>query len=95
MFGDILSDVAAGTVGGLGLAPSLNSGEKFAMAQAVHGSAPDIAGKQIANPAAEILSTAMLLQWFYSKSAETPIGKTAKDIETATIQLCVLRTDLN
>jgi 3-isopropylmalate dehydrogenase len=86
MFGDILSDVAAGTVGGLGLAPSLNSGEKFAMAQAVHGSAPDIAGKQIANPTAEILSTVMLLQWFFSRNEAASIGKTAADIETATIQ---------
>jgi 3-isopropylmalate dehydrogenase len=86
MFGDILSDVAAGRVGGLGLAPSLNSGEKFAMAQAVHGSAPDIAGKQIANPTAEILSTAMLLEWLYSRSAMASIGKTAADIETAAIQ---------
>jgi len=84
MFGDILSDVAAGTVGGLGLAPSLNSGEKYAMAQAVHGSAPDIAGKQIANPTAEILSVVMLLEWIYSRMGETSILQTAHDIETAT-----------
>jgi len=85
MFGDILSDVAAGVVGGLGLAPSLNSGEKYAMAQAVHGSAPDIAGKEIANPTAEILSTAMLLQWLYSKDQMSSVGQTASDIEKATI----------
>jgi 3-isopropylmalate dehydrogenase len=63
MYGDILSDEAAGLVGGLGLAPGLNAGERLAIAQAVHGSAPDIAGKGIANPAAEILSAGMLLVW--------------------------------
>jgi len=87
MFGDILSDVAAGTVGGLGLAPSLNSGDKYAMAQAVHGSAPDIAGKGIANPTAEILSTAMLLRWLYSKTGNACTRNTAQDIERATFEL--------
>lgn len=83
MFGDILSDVAASQVGGLGLAPSLNSGERHAMAQAVHGSAPDIAGKGIANPAAEILSTSMLLEWLHSKYEDEKLAKTARDIEHA------------
>lgn len=69
LFGDILSDEAAGLVGGLGICPSLNSGEDYAMAQAVHGSAPDIAGKGIANPASEILSASMLLGWLYSHKA--------------------------
>ncbi len=87
LFGDILSDVAAGMVGGLGLAPSLNSGEKYAMAQAVHGSAPDIAGKGIANPAAEILSTAMLLRWLHSKSGNESARKAALDIEKATFEV--------
>ncbi|HEY8367829.1 MAG TPA: isocitrate/isopropylmalate dehydrogenase family protein [Thermodesulfobacteriota bacterium] len=63
LFGDVLSDEAAGLVGGLGLAPSLNVGADIAMAQAVHGSAPDIAGRGIANPVAEILSMQMLLAW--------------------------------
>lgn len=63
MFGDILSDEAAGLTGGLGLAPGLNVGDEHAMAQAVHGSAPDIAGRGIANPIAEILSGALLLGW--------------------------------
>lgn len=85
MFGDILSDVAAGVVGGLGMAPSLNSGEKYAMAQAVHGSAPDIAGKQVANPTAEILSTSMLLRWLYSKWGGVSLQKTAFEIERATV----------
>src|SRR5262245_47800275 len=64
MFGDILSDEAAGLVGGLGLAPGLCIGEgNIAMAQATHGSAPDIAGRNIANPYAMIESTRMLLDW--------------------------------
>lgn len=63
MFGDILSNEAAELSGGLGLAPSLNVGEKVAMAQASHGSAPDIAGRDIANPTGLILSVAMLLEW--------------------------------
>jgi 3-isopropylmalate dehydrogenase len=64
MFGDILSDEAAGLVGGLGMAPGLCIGESdIAMAQATHGSAPDIAGQGIANPYAMIESTRMLLDW--------------------------------
>ncbi len=68
LFGDILSDQASGLAGGVGLAPSLNAGLEHAMAQAVHGTAPDIAGKGRANPSALILSTAMLLRWFYQRS---------------------------
>jgi 3-isopropylmalate dehydrogenase len=83
LFGDILSDVAASQVGGLGLAPSLNSGDKYAMAQAVHGSAPDIAGKGIANPVAEILSTAMLLDWLDSRGGDRSLSETAKAITRA------------
>ena len=64
MFGDILTDLAAGLVGGLGMAPGLCIGRgSVAMAQATHGSAPDIAGKGIANPYAMIDSTRMLLDW--------------------------------
>jgi 3-isopropylmalate dehydrogenase len=87
LFGDILSDVAAGTVGGLGLAPSLNAGEKYAMAQAVHGSAPDIAEKKIANPTAEILSTSMLLNWLYSKTGDQNIQKTYELIDRVVEEL--------
>lgn len=61
LFGDIVSDLAAGLVGGLGLAPSANIGEHAAMFEAVHGSAPDIAGKGIANPTALTLAGAMML----------------------------------
>lgn len=60
LFGDILSDVAARWCGGLGLAPSLNLGDDCAIAEPVHGSAPDIAGRGVANPAAAILSAALL-----------------------------------
>ena len=62
MFGDILSDLCAGLVGGLGLAPGANIGKDVAMFEAVHGSAPDIAGKHIANPSAIILAAAMMLR---------------------------------
>lgn len=62
-FGDILTDEAAGLVGGLGMAPGLNAGPRHAMAQATHGSAPDIAGRNIANPYAMIMSAQMLLEW--------------------------------
>jgi methanogen homoisocitrate dehydrogenase len=63
MFGDILSDVAAYLVGGLGMVPSANIGEKYALFEPVHGSAPDIAGKDIANPIAALRSAAMLLEY--------------------------------
>jgi homoisocitrate dehydrogenase len=61
-FGDILSDVAAGLAGGLGLAPSGCFGEQYAYFEPVHGSAPDIAGQGIANPTAAILSAAFMLR---------------------------------
>jgi 3-isopropylmalate dehydrogenase len=69
MFGDILSDLAAELAGGLGLAASLNAGERHAMAQAQHGSAPDIAGSGRANPASLIGSVAMLFDWLASRHA--------------------------
>ena len=63
MFGDILSDLAAGLVGGMGIAPSGDVGDDCAVFQPSHGTAPDIAGKGIANPVATILSAAMMLDW--------------------------------
>lgn len=63
MFGDILSDLAAGLVGGMGLAPSADIGDDAAVFQPSHGTAPDIAGRGIANPVATILSAALLLDW--------------------------------
>ena len=61
LFGDILSDLVAGLVGGLGMAPGANIGADAAIFEAVHGSAPDIAGKGIANPTALLLAAAMML----------------------------------
>jgi len=63
MFGDILSDLAAATVGGMGMAPSADIGDELAVFQPAHGSAPDIAGQGKANPIATILSVAMMLEW--------------------------------
>jgi homoisocitrate dehydrogenase len=70
LYGDILSDMAAAWGGGLGLAPSLSMGEGIAIAEPVHGSAPDIAGQGIANPTAAILSVAMLLRHFWDRQEE-------------------------
>ncbi len=69
LYGDIVSDLCAGLVGGLGLAPGANIGERGATFEAVHGSAPDIAGKNIANPIALILSGALLLDYIDEKAA--------------------------
>ncbi|MSU21462.1 MAG: isocitrate/isopropylmalate dehydrogenase family protein [Pedosphaera sp.] len=63
MFGDILSDLAAGLIGGMGMAPSADIGDGCAVFQPSHGTAPDIAGKGIANPIAAILSAALMLEW--------------------------------
>ena len=82
-FGDILSDAAAGLVGGLGLAPGLSAGPKQAMAQATHGSAPDIAGKGIANPYAMIISGQMLMDWLGRKHAEPKAVDAARLMEQA------------
>jgi isocitrate dehydrogenase (NAD+) len=61
LYGDIVSDLCAGFIGGLGMAPGANIGESVAIFEAVHGSAPDIAGKNLANPLAVVLSSAMML----------------------------------
>ena len=82
-FGDILTDIGAGLVGGLGLAPGLCVGEKQAMAQATHGSAPDIAGRNIANPYAMIVSGQMLLAWLGRKHSEPKAGAAAGFIHAA------------
>jgi 3-isopropylmalate dehydrogenase len=83
MFGDILSDLAAGLVGGLGLAPGLNAGERYAMAQATHGSAPDIAGRNTANPYAIIMSAQMLLAWLGQKHLDQAALSAARLIDAA------------
>jgi 3-isopropylmalate dehydrogenase len=83
MFGDILSDEAAGLVGGLGLAPGLSAGPRHAMAQATHGSAPDIAGRGIANPYAMIMSAQMLLAWLGQRKQNPAAIEAAALIEAA------------
>ena len=67
MFGDILSDLGAGLMGGLGAAPSADIGERHAVFQPCHGTAPDIAGQGKANPTAMFLSGAMMLEWLGEK----------------------------
>jgi isocitrate dehydrogenase (NAD+) len=69
LYGDIVSDLAAGLVGGLGVVPGANMGEKYAVFEAVHGSAPDIAGKGLANPTALMLSAGMMLNHLGEKAA--------------------------
>jgi len=83
MFGDILSDLTAELSGSLGLGASLNAGERHAMAQAQHGSAPDIAGKGIANPASLIGSAAMLLDWLGERRQAPALMRAARAIESA------------
>src|SRR5205814_270445 len=63
LFGDVISDLCSGLVGGLGLVPGANIGSRYAVFEAVHGSAPDLAGKGLANPIAVIRSAALLLQY--------------------------------
>ena len=82
-FGDIVTDEGAGIVGGLGLAPGLVVGERQAMAQATHGSAPDIAGRNIANPYAMIMSGRMLFEWLGRKRGEPKAIAAAQRIEAA------------
>ena len=83
MFGDILSDEASEIAGSLGLAASLNAGAEHAVAQAQHGSAPDIAGKNIANPSSLIGSAAMLLAWLGERRDDAGLVRAAAAIETA------------
>ena len=91
MFGDILSDLAAGIVGGMGLAPSADIGEQYAVFQPAHGSAPDIAGNDIANPLATILSAAMMLDWLdfpaYGNAIRDAVAATLQDRECRTRDL--------
>ena len=83
MFGDILSDEASELSGSLGLGGSLNAGDSIGVAQAQHGSAPDIANKGIANPTSLILSAAMLLDWRGRRDNNPALIAAAADIETA------------
>jgi len=83
MYGDILSDLAAGLMGGLGMAPSGDIGHERAVFQPCHGSAPDIAGKGKANPTATILSAAMMLDWLAERHNEPKAGQVARLITGA------------
>jgi len=80
MFGDILSDLAAGLIGGMGMAPSADIGPKYAVFQPSHGTAPDIAGKGIANPVATILSAAMMLDWLQLHEPASWIWKAVEQV---------------
>jgi 3-isopropylmalate dehydrogenase len=83
MFGDILSDLCAGLVGGMGFAPSADIGDEHALFQPCHGSAPDIAGKGVANPVAMILSAAMMLDWLAVRHGNETCSEAAAEIESA------------
>jgi len=83
MFGDILSDLAAGIVGGLGMAPSADVGDTHAVFQPCHGTAPDIMGQGKANPTAMILSAAMMLDWLADKHDVPAAADAAQRIERA------------
>src|SRR6185295_12995952 len=80
LFGDIVSDLTAGLVGGLGLAPSANVGERVAVFEAVHGSAPDIAGRGISNPTAIILSAVLMLRYLQEKEAADRIEQAIRTV---------------
>jgi isocitrate dehydrogenase (NAD+) len=80
LFGDILSDLASGLVGGLGLAPGANIGYDTAIFEAVHGSAPDIAGKNLANPCALVLAAAMMLRHLNEVDAADRIERAVRDV---------------
>lgn len=86
MFGDILSDEAAQLIGGLGMAPGANIGDNFALFEPIHGCAPDIAGKHIANPISMILSAKMMLEWLGERYGDQNCIKAAVAIEAATIK---------
>jgi 3-isopropylmalate dehydrogenase len=88
MFGDILSDLTAELSGSLGMGGSLNAGIDHAMGQAAHGSAPDIAGQDIANPFSLVLSAAMLLRWHAQRTSRVAFAHAAATIE-ATVAHCV------
>ncbi len=81
MFGDILSDEAAELSGSLGLAGSINAGDAHCMAQAQHGSAPDIAGRDLANPVSLVLSAAMLLDWMGRRRDDRRFARAADTID--------------
>ncbi len=87
MFGDILSDLSAGLIGGMGMAPSGDLGDRHAVFQPAHGTAPDIAGQRIANPIAAILSAGMMLDWLGGRKADANLTRAGAAIETAVMKV--------
>ncbi len=83
LFGDILSDLGAGLVGGMGFAPSADIGDEHALFQPSHGSAPDIAGQGVANPTAMILSTGMMLEWLAERHGSEDARLAGRAVERA------------
>jgi 3-isopropylmalate dehydrogenase len=83
MFGDILSDMTAGLIGGMGMAPSADIGDTHAVFQPCHGTAPDIMGQGKANPTGMILSAAMMLDWLADKHGLESAAEAAESIERA------------
>jgi 3-isopropylmalate dehydrogenase len=83
MFGDIISDLTAGLIGGMGMAPSADIGDAHAVFQPCHGTAPDIMGKGLANPTAMILSAALMLDWLAERHGHAGAAAAARAIEHA------------
>lgn len=83
LFGDILSDLTAGLIGGMGMAPSADIGDRHAVFQPCHGTAPDIMGRGLANPTAMILSAAMMLDWLAERHGHPGAAAAARAIERA------------
>lgn len=86
LFGDILSDEAAQLVGGLGMAPGANIGDNFALFEPIHGSAPNRAGKQTANPLSMILASKLMLDWLGERYKDQKCLNAASVIETSVVQ---------
>ena len=91
MFGDIISDLGAATIGGLGMAPTADVGDRYGLFQPAHGSAPGLTGKGIANPLAAILSGAMMLDWLGTRDKEDQLRRAARAIERAVEDLLAER----
>ena len=83
MFGDILSDLGAALMGGMGMAPSADVGDRHAVFQPCHGTAPDIAGRGVANPTAMFLSAAMMLEWLGEQHAVTACQRAGRELTQA------------
>jgi 3-isopropylmalate dehydrogenase len=83
MFGDILSDLIAALAGGMGMAPSADIGDRYALFQPAHGTAPDIVGQGIANPTAMILSAVMMLDWLADRDGDSTLADGARAVEAS------------